>query len=104
MLCRGEITLPVEMTVRLKCRYINNNNPFLLIAPFKLEEAHLDPDLYIFHDVMADAEIETIKKLSIPRVRTMVVNSVVFLLFFLCECIFEELRRKRELVLVSLEI
>lgn len=68
MLCRGEVQLPETVTSKLKCRYITHNNPFLLIAPFKIEEAHFKPDLIIFHDVMSDAEIETIKKLSTPRV------------------------------------
>ncbi|KAJ8937370.1 hypothetical protein NQ314_011918 [Rhamnusium bicolor] len=75
MLCRGEIELPTEMTSRLKCRYVNNNNPFLLIAPFKLEEAHRKPDLYIFHDVMADSEIETVKRLAQPRFRRATVQN-----------------------------
>lgn len=75
MLCRGEIELPIELKSRLKCRYLNNNNPFLLIGPFKVEEAHLKPDLYIFHDVMGDAEIETIKKLAQPRFRRATVQN-----------------------------
>lgn len=33
-----------------------------------MEEAHLEPDLFIFHDVMSDQEIETIKRLAQPRV------------------------------------
>lgn len=68
MLCRGELQLPEEATSKLRCRYITHNNPFLLIAPFKIEEAHHKPDLFIFHGVMSDTEIETIKKLSMPRV------------------------------------
>lgn len=60
---------PAEITSQLKCRYVNNNNPFLLIAPFKLEEAYLQPRIVIYHDVMSDNEIETIKRLAQPRVR-----------------------------------
>lgn len=69
-LCRGEIELPIEKKSKLYCYYTNNNNPFLLLAPFKVELAHQSPDLYIFHDVMADSEIATIKRLAHPRVKT----------------------------------
>ncbi|CAH1154904.1 unnamed protein product [Phaedon cochleariae] len=75
-LCRGETQLPAEMSAKLRCRYARNNNPFLLIAPFKLEEMHLKPDLYMFHDVMSDREIETVKRLAQPRLlRATVQNS-----------------------------
>lgn len=68
MLCRGELHLPPEVSAKLKCRYVTNNNPVLLIGPFKVEEAYHNPDILIYHDVMADSEIETIKKLATPRV------------------------------------
>lgn len=60
--------LPEEISSKLKCRYVTHNNSFLLIAPFKVEEAYHKPNIWIFHDVMSDSEIETIKKLSLPRV------------------------------------
>lgn len=67
-LCRGEVSLPPETVAKLKCRYVHHNKPFLRIAPFKVEEAFLGPNLYIFHDVMSDNEIETVKRLAHPRV------------------------------------
>ncbi|XP_066146817.1 prolyl 4-hydroxylase subunit alpha-1 isoform X1 [Euwallacea fornicatus] len=74
-LCRGEVSTPVEMQAKLKCRYLTRNNPFLIIAPFKVEEAHLEPDLFIFHDVMSDNEIATIKRLAHPRFRRATVQN-----------------------------
>lgn len=68
MLCRGEVTLPVEEASQLRCMYVNNNIPFLKIAPFKVEEAYLKPKIVIFHDVLYDTEMETIKKMAQPRV------------------------------------
>lgn len=68
MLCRGEVSLPVEKTSQLKCMYIHNNNAFLKLAPFKIEEAYLKPRIVIFHEIMYDNEIETIKKMAQPRV------------------------------------
>ncbi|KAI4458945.1 prolyl 4-hydroxylase alpha subunit [Holotrichia oblita] len=66
-LCRGEISPSDTIAAKLKCRYVNNGNPFLMIAPFKVEEAYLNPHILIFHDVMADDEIATIKALAQPR-------------------------------------
>ncbi|KAL1505429.1 hypothetical protein ABEB36_004999 [Hypothenemus hampei] len=66
-LCRGEVSSPIEVQAKLKCYYLTKNHPFLKIAPFKVEEAHLDPDLFIYHNVIADSEIETVKRLAQPR-------------------------------------
>uniref|UniRef100_A0AAR5PQR8 procollagen-proline 4-dioxygenase n=2 Tax=Dendroctonus ponderosae TaxID=77166 RepID=A0AAR5PQR8_DENPD len=74
-LCRGEVSTPVEVQAKLKCRYLSRDNPFLKLAPFKVEEAHLEPDLFIFHDVMSDKEIETIKRLAQPRFRRATVQN-----------------------------
>lgn len=67
-LCRGEVSLPDEKIAKLKCRYLTNDNPYLLLAPFKVEEAHLNPDILIFYNVLGNGEIETIKRLAQPRV------------------------------------
>lgn len=48
---------------------MSNNNKFLTIAPFKVEESSIDPHIYTFHDVLSDAEIEILKSLSMPLVR-----------------------------------
>ena len=70
MLCRGEISLPANIQKNLKCRYVDRGIPFLKIAPFKEEEAYLEPRIVIYHDVIYDEEIETIKRLAQPRVRS----------------------------------
>lgn len=77
-LCRNEVSTPAEVQAKLRCRYLTRpENLFLTIAPFKIEEAHLDPDLFIFHDVMSDEEIETIKRLAHPRFRRATVQNSV---------------------------
>ena len=53
----------------LRCRYITNNVPYLFIQPIKMEEALLKPRIVIYHDVISDDEIDTVKKLAKPRVR-----------------------------------
>lgn len=67
-LCRGEVTTPIEITSKLTCYYENNKNPYLLLAPFKVEEAYKQPNILIFHDVISDNEIATVKRLAHPRV------------------------------------
>lgn len=68
MLCRGEVTIPPELQKNLKCRYVDRGIPFLKIAPFKEEEAYLDPRIVVYHNVIYDDEIETIKRMAQPRV------------------------------------
>jgi hypothetical protein len=61
---------------KLKCRLTTRNNPYFILSPIKEEEASHKPKILIFHDVMNDAEIATIKKLATPRVLAS------FILFF----------------------
>lgn len=68
MLCRGEVSTTPEMEKNLKCSYVDRGVPFLKIAPLKEEEAYLDPRIVIYHNVIYDEEIETIKRLAQPRV------------------------------------
>ncbi|XP_071438685.1 prolyl 4-hydroxylase subunit alpha-1 [Hetaerina americana] len=75
MLCRNEITLPASEQAKLKCRYVDNGNPFLKLARVKEEEAHLKPRIVIFHDIIYDSEIETIKKLAQPKFRRATVQN-----------------------------
>ncbi|XP_034938307.1 prolyl 4-hydroxylase subunit alpha-1 [Chelonus insularis] len=75
MLCRGEVPLSPRIQKNLKCRYVDRGIPFLKIAPFKEEEAYLDPRIVIYHDVIYDEEIDTIKKLAQPRFKRATVQN-----------------------------
>lgn len=68
MLCRGEIIMDASAASKLYCRYVDNNNPFLKLARFKLEEVYPNPYIVIYHDVIYDPEIATIKRIAQPRV------------------------------------
>lgn len=68
MLCRGEIAIPASVRKELKCRYVDRGIPYLKIGPFKEEEAFLEPRIVVYHDVINDEEIETIKRMAQPRV------------------------------------
>ena len=54
---------------KLKCRYVHNNDPLLVLQPVKEEEMFLDPWIVVYHDVMSDSEINDIKTIATPRVR-----------------------------------
>ena len=68
-LCRGEKFMSPKVEARLRCKYVTNNSPFLLLQPFKMEEASLHPYITIYHEVISDDEIETVKRLAQPRVK-----------------------------------
>ncbi len=61
---------------RIKCRYINYN-PYIYIAPVKEEQLHIDPDIWLFHDVISNSEIEIMKKLAIPKLSRAIVRNPV---------------------------
>jgi hypothetical protein len=82
MLCRGEVSMSIEETSKLKCRLTTRNNPYFILSPIKEEEAALKPKLLIFHDVMNDVEIATIKKLATPRVNPYTIFLYVCYLIF----------------------
>lgn len=69
-ICRGDIKPTAKQLAPLRCKYITNNSPFLKIAPFKVEEMSLEPYIVVFHEVISDTEIATVKKLSQSEVRT----------------------------------
>ncbi|XP_013181599.1 PREDICTED: prolyl 4-hydroxylase subunit alpha-2-like [Papilio xuthus] len=68
-LCRGEIDLPTEVTKRLKCSYLTDTHPFLKLAPIKTEQLYIEPDVFVFYNVISDEEIEQLKILSKERLK-----------------------------------
>lgn len=61
----------------LRCRYTDNNVPFLKIGPMKLEEASKEPYIVVYYDVIFDSEIELIKKMARPRFRRATVQNSI---------------------------
>ncbi|XP_067623244.1 uncharacterized protein [Eurosta solidaginis] len=76
-ICRGEITASAAQLRPLRCRYVSNNHPYRLLAPFKVEEHSLDPLVLTFHDFIADTKIATIKYLATPHMQRSTVRDVV---------------------------
>nr|CAD7408972.1 unnamed protein product [Timema cristinae] len=75
MLCRGDVTLPDSVLSQLKCSYVDGGVPFLKLARVKMEEAFHKPRIVIYHDVIYDSEIATIKRLAQPRFRRATVQN-----------------------------
>ena len=53
---------------QLSCSYQHGFHPFLRYAPYKEETVYLKPRIVIYHEVLTDGEIETIKAMATPRV------------------------------------
>lgn len=62
-LCRNEVQQTPMQLAPLRCRYVFNVSPYNIINPLKVEEVHLDPDIFVYYDVIYDREIETMKTL-----------------------------------------
>ena len=45
----------------MTCDYIHYNNPFLRLAPFKMETKNKAPFVAIFRDFMTDREMDAFK-------------------------------------------
>lgn len=54
----------------LKCFYYSGKRPFSIIAPFKVEQHYLDPDIVSFHNILSEKEMEFVKDSAKPRVNT----------------------------------
>ena len=74
-LCRGEIIKHNPEAKNFMCYYEKGINPFLAIGPIKAEIMHRDPDLILYHDVLTDNEISTIKSIATPRFKRATVQN-----------------------------
>ncbi|XP_065216607.1 prolyl 4-hydroxylase subunit alpha-2-like [Planococcus citri] len=68
-LCRGDYKqfLPAQ---NLRCRYNHENSAFLKIAPVKEEELYDHPKILLYHNVVYESEINTIKSVSADELKT----------------------------------
>lgn len=61
--CRGKLNRNDALQSELYCNYVASNF-YSEIAPFKAEAVSLDPIIVLFHDVISDDEIQSLKKLA----------------------------------------
>lgn len=72
--CSNKLKRSDKELSKLRCR-LTSNSAFSKLAPFKVEEANLDPYIVVYHDVISDDEIEVFKKYSKSSlVRAQVLN------------------------------
>ncbi|BFF93085.1 prolyl 4-hydroxylase subunit alpha-2 [Drosophila madeirensis] len=67
--CSGHRGLTAAEERHLRCGYMTETHPFLLLAPLKAEELSHDPLLVLYHDVIYQSEIDTIRKLTTNKIR-----------------------------------
>lgn len=74
--CRGLLSKSHEELSKLHCRF-QSRTPFTRIAPFKIEEANLDPYIAIFHDILSENEISVFLSLltDLSRAEIITMNS-----------------------------
>lgn len=63
-MCSGSRPSDLPPQHSLQCYLVSHGNPRLLLAPFKMEELHVHPPIYQFHDVISDQEIKEIIQAS----------------------------------------
>lgn len=73
--CRGELKPDDAFISKLTCSYVDNNVPFLKIAPLKLEQIAHDPYIVVYHEVAFDSEIEVLKRMAKPRFKRATVQN-----------------------------
>ncbi|KAK3875919.1 hypothetical protein Pcinc_019237 [Petrolisthes cinctipes] len=74
-LCRGEGRLLPQVAKKLHCYYQHGPTDFLRIGPVKTEVVHIHPNIYIYHDVLTDSEVATIKELATPTFKRATVQN-----------------------------
>ena len=66
-LCRGE-EMRGDIIHKLKCYHDTRNDPWFKLQPVKVEQVHISPDIFLFHDIITKAELDDIKKTAGPLV------------------------------------
>ena len=75
-LCRGDDHLPQRIKNTLYCHYLDTSRiPYLRLTRIKVEIVYHKPYAVIYHDVVTDNEIETIKRLSTPKLKRATVQN-----------------------------
>lgn len=67
-LCQG-IRLPEKNGNLLKCYLNGKRHAFFTLAPLKVEQVHLDPDITVYHGILSSQQISSIFTESNKRIR-----------------------------------
>ncbi|XP_008483013.2 prolyl 4-hydroxylase subunit alpha-1-like [Diaphorina citri] len=67
-LCQGQGARSIKLLSTLKCYYLRHTRSlYLLIAPAKVEQLNVDPEILLFHDILTDNQMEMLKNASMPH-------------------------------------
>ncbi|KAM8706636.1 hypothetical protein ACLKA7_010836 [Drosophila subpalustris] len=67
--CSGHIKTTPREQRHLRCGYMTETHPFLLLAPLKVEELSDDPLLLLYHEVIYQSEIDAIAELTRNKIQ-----------------------------------
>ena len=70
-----EVFFPFRTKSKLKCQYNFGFHSYLTFMPYKEEVMSLKPRVSVFHEVLSDREIASIKELAFQRVRMLCKDS-----------------------------
>ncbi|XP_055848240.1 prolyl 4-hydroxylase subunit alpha-2-like, partial [Episyrphus balteatus] len=70
--CQGRFP---ERVANLHCIYNTTTDPFLKLAPLKMEQISLNPYVVLYHDVLSDFEIEVLQTMAKPNLQRATVYS-----------------------------
>lgn len=65
------------MEANLRCRLVARGHPALLLQPVKVEEQSLDPSIVVLHDLLTDRQVDILRQLGEPKVRTSTLHYMV---------------------------
>ncbi|KAI5705819.1 hypothetical protein M8J75_002078 [Diaphorina citri] len=69
-LCQGKRERSVKLLSTLTCYYLRHSRSlYLLIAPAKVEQLNVDPEILLFHDILTDNQMERIKNAAVPHLK-----------------------------------
>ena len=61
---------PADLEKDLKCTYLNHDNPYLKIAPFKYESLNKGPNVGFVHDLISSQEASKMKVNAKSKMKT----------------------------------
>ncbi|XP_066955681.1 prolyl 4-hydroxylase subunit alpha-3-like [Macrobrachium rosenbergii] len=61
--------IPPSTSADFSCKLTTRGNPFFILQLIKQETVSEDPEIILFHDVISDSEIETLKRLARDNLR-----------------------------------
>eukprot|EP00095_Tigriopus_kingsejongensis_P001284 maker-scaffold359_size197282-snap-gene-0.21 protein:Tk01284 transcript:maker-scaffold359_size197282-snap-gene-0.21-mRNA-1 annotation:"hypothetical protein DAPPUDRAFT_308081" len=65
--CNGNLDRNGNSQIPHQCHWLHHDDPFLKLGPFKMEMASRSPFIVVFHDFLAETEIQFLVDYSRPR-------------------------------------